>query len=287
MLLWLTDIHLNFLRPLDTCADQFAKYLMEENPSAEGLIISGDISSGEVLKDHLIQLAKRFTKPIYMVTGNHDYYKNSFAEIDKQISELTKEYSNLHWLNEGNCYLPKASIVGVGGFYDVRIGNAYSCVCLSDFELIEDLVAGYHYRDLLIELVRKRADKEAQKLDLLLQQEIVDIDADLVIVVTHVSPFCGSSWHEGKISNRDWLPWFSSKATGDVIEKYAESFPEKRFVVLSGHGHSPGIYKHSDNLVVYSGKAKYYVPDLAGTINFDTLTINTFDSDGARVERKL
>jgi predicted phosphohydrolase len=282
MLLWLTDPHLNFLR-LPDGAYQFAKCLHEENPNADGLIITGDISSGESLEKHLIQLSQGFPKPIFLILGNHDYYHSSFQCIDDLVTRVTKKFDNLHWLNKGNYTYNGISIVGICGWYDARHGNTNSRVELADFRLIEDLIAGWSNRDLMIELVRKRAAKEAKRLDELLQE----VDTEVVLIATHISPYLQSCWHEGKISDREWLPWFCSRATGEVIDKYVENHPEKKFIVLVGHGHSPGIYERRDNLVVYTGAAKYGFPDLAGKIDVVNGNIEIQNEQGIKVNIKF
>lgn len=278
-LLWGTDWHLNFLKR-DDGAFRLAKYIYEENPDADGLILTGDISSGEVLEKHLTQLSQGFPKPIYFVLGNHSYYNSSFAKTDDLVARLTKRFDNLHWLNQGSASCHGISIVGVCGWYDARIGNTRTHIEIMDFTAIEDLWGGLNYRDLMIDLVRKRAVKEAERLDALLFEEICNVDADTVLVVTHVSPYPGSCWHQGKLSDREWLPWFCSITTGEVLDKYAENHPEKKFVVLCGHGHSHGIYQRASNLVVYTGGAEYYHPNLAGHIDFNAGKIFIRDSFG-------
>lgn len=286
-LIWATDTHLNFIKREDG-ALQFAQYLAKENPKADGLIISGDISDGPNVERHLTQLAKGFGKPIYFVLGNHDYYHKSFKATDDCILELTKKIDNLHWLNLGSASCNGISIVGVCGWYDARVGNTRTHVEIMDFTAIEDLWGGLNYRDLMIDLVRKRAVKEAERLDALLFEEICNVDADTVLVVTHVSPYPGSCWHRGQLSDRDWLPWFCSITTGEVLDKYAENHPEKKFVVLCGHGHSHGIYQRANNLVVYTGGAEYYLPNLAGHIDFDAGKIFIKDSFGVvKAERQF
>jgi hypothetical protein len=52
------------------------------------------------------------------------------------------------------------------------------------------------------------------------------------------------------------------------------------FTVLCGHCHSPGIYRHAANLVVYTAKAKYGIPDLAGTLDLKNKSISAFDHNG-------
>jgi len=292
-ILWLTDLHCNFLkgenRPLN-----FAKYIARLNPTADGVIITGDISSGEVLEKHLTQLAQGFPYPVYIVLGNHDVYNSSFKSIDDLVTGLTKKIDNLYWLNEGSHTYKGISIVGVDGWYDARQGNSRTRIDLNDFRLIEDLLAGLSYRDLLIELVRKKAAKEAERLDALLFEEICNVDADTVLVATHISPYPGSCWHDGGLTDREWLPWFCSHVTGEVLDKYAENFPEKKFVVLVGHGHSPGIYRRYSNLIVYTGSsanrignAVYGNPDVAGKIDVQNGTIVCFDSSGNKVKRSF
>jgi predicted phosphohydrolase len=285
-LLWTTDTHLNFLKREDG-AFRFAQCLAEENPNAEGLIITGDISDGNLIEKHLTQLAQGFPKPIYFVLGNHDYYHASFKKTDDMVTGLTKKFDNLHWLNQGSCSYHGASIVGVCGWYDARQGNSRTRVEIMDFTAIEDLWGGLNYRDLMIDLVRKRAAKEAERLDAMLFEEICNVDADVVLVATHISPYPGSCWHEGGRSDREWLPWFCSHVTGEVLDKYAENHTEKKFVVLCGHGHSPGIYERRENLVVYTGGAKYYFPELAGKIDVANGKIELLDENGRKTERRF
>ncbi|MEN9581319.1 MAG: hypothetical protein RJA70_4328, partial [Pseudomonadota bacterium] len=42
--------------------------------------------------------------------------------------------------------------------------------------------------------------------------------------------------------------------------------PDIRYVTLCGHTHSPGIYEAHPNLVVYTGRAQYGAPELAGLV---------------------
>jgi predicted phosphodiesterase len=286
-ILWASDIHTNFLKPEDG-AFKFAQYIAKENPDADGLILTGDISGGEVLEKHLEQLAKGFVKRIWFVIGNHDIYNASFKEIDELLPKLTKKFDNLFYLNEGSHLLgahQDISLVGVNGWYDAYHGNTRTGVDISDFTAIKELWAGLNSRDLMIELVRERAQKEADRLDALLFEEICNVDANTVIVATHVPPYPEAAWHEGHHSDRDWQPWFTSASIGAVLDKYAENHPNKKFVVLTGHTHSPGIYERRDNLVVYTGGARYYHPDLAGTIDVLNGKIVCCNSSGKKVER--
>jgi predicted phosphohydrolase len=285
-LLWGTDWHLNFLKPQDG-TKRFIEYLVRENTGADALILTGDTSSGEVLKYHLTQVAEAFEGPVYFINGNHCYYNSSFKEIDEMLPKLTDKIENLYWLNEGWHTYKGISIVGVNGWYDCYYGNLKTPVDISDFTAIKELWAGLNSRDLMIKLVRERAELEADQLDKLLFNEICKSNADVVLVATHVPPYTEATWHEGRHSDKNWLPWFSSASIGAVLDKYSENHINKKFVVLTGHTHSPGIYRRRDNLIVYTGGAKYGHPDLAGTIDVKAGKIVANNERGKRVENKF
>ncbi|MDP3267912.1 MAG: hypothetical protein Q8M40_02570 [Legionella sp.] len=63
-------------------------------------------------------------------------------------------------------------------------------------------------------------------------------------------------------SDENWLPYFASKATGDVIMNFAGQHTEIQFLVLCGHTHTAISVALSDNLMVKSGKAEYYKPEI-------------------------
>src|SRR5581483_10373621 len=54
-----------------------------------------------------------------------------------------------------------------------------------------------------------------------------------VIVLTHVPPFKEACWHEGQISNDNWLPHFTCKAVGDVL-KDAMASSDRQMTVYCG-----------------------------------------------------
>ena len=83
---------------------------------------------------------------------------------------------------------------------------------------------------------------------------------DHVLVVTHVPPFRESCWHEGRMSDKDWLPHFSCKAVGDVLSDPVARHPEKKMTVLCGHTHGSGEAQILPNLRVLTGGAEYGRP---------------------------
>jgi predicted phosphohydrolase len=286
MLLWISDTHFNFLRPTGfySPVKRFGEYLMEENPDATGLILTGDVSTAGVLIKHLNEFAEGFTKPIYFVLGNHDYYNSSFTKIDDAVGKVVTTIPHLHWLNQGWHIHDGVAVVGVGGWYDAYHGNTNSPVDLNDFYDIVELIPGSRYRDLLLEIIRKRASAEADQLAVMLK-EACDADIDTIVVGTHIAPYAESAWHEGKQSDRDWLPWFSSASTGAVLDIYAKRYPDKKFIVFCGHSHGSGIYEPHENMTVYTGKARYSVPDLAGVLYPNERKLWAYDPAGKKVER--
>jgi Icc-related predicted phosphoesterase len=76
-----------------------------------------------------------------------------------------------------------------------------------------------------------------------------------VIVLTHVPPFREACWHQGKISDNNWLPHFACKAVGDVLLEAMIAAPDKRMTVLCGHTHGSGEAELLPNLRVLTGGA--------------------------------
>src|SRR5262249_3953346 len=87
-----------------------------------------------------------------------------------------------------------------------------------------------------------------------------------VIVATHVPPFKEACWHEGKVSNDDWLPHFTCRAVGEVLREAALAHPEKKIRVLCGHTHGDGAAEILPNLKVVTGGAEYGEPRVQGVI---------------------
>jgi Icc protein len=285
MLLWGTDFHFNFLKPKGfySPVTRFGEYLMEENPDADGIVITGDISTGKLLTQHLKEFALGFTKQIYFVLGNHCYYGSSFAAIDALVRKVVKEVPNLHFLNDGFHEVEGHLLVGVGGWYDAYYGNPKSNIELNDFYDIRELLPGSRYREILLGVIRERAGNEADRLAFMLK-EACEKPNDVVIVATHVAPYEGAAWHMGKPSDRDWQPWFSSASTGAVLDTYADKHPEKTFIVLCGHSHSPGVYQRRGNMMVYTGRARYSFPDLCGVIYTKEGKLWAYGPTGEKVE---
>ncbi|MEK7189642.1 MAG: metallophosphoesterase family protein, partial [Patescibacteria group bacterium] len=110
-----------------------------------------------------------------------------------------------------------------------------------------------------------------QKLDELGDKAAAKIETSLisafknfkkVICLTHVPPFREACWHEGKISDDNYIPHFSCKTVGEIMKKIMQSRPDCHLTVLCGHTHSPGAAKILDNLTAITGEAFYGKPEI-------------------------
>lgn len=260
-LAWLTDIHLNFLD--DDARIQF--YQEIEKNTCDAVLISGDIAEASSISDILKEMANHIKIPIYFILGNHDYYRGQVHEVREEMTSLTQADKLLYWLPASGLQSLNTNtiLVGQDGWADGRLGDYQnSRVTLNDSHMIADLfqekILGKSH---LLEKMQQLADADARRLQSDLEL-VIGKNPKKIIVLTHVPPFKEACMHQGKISNDDWLPYFSSKVTGDVLMKVAEENPEIEFLVLCGHTHSSSCYQPLVNLCIKAGKAEYYRPEI-------------------------
>ncbi|OGT51755.1 MAG: serine/threonine protein phosphatase [Gammaproteobacteria bacterium RIFCSPHIGHO2_12_FULL_42_13] len=264
-LVWLTDIHINFLDKDERIL--FYQKIMRKKCNA--LLISGDIAEGSNIIDLLTEMADAIQKPIYFVLGNHDYYFSSVANVIKDITRLTKTHSGLYWLNISGIQMLNENtiLLGQDGWADGRLGDYQnSQVVLNDSRLIAELfqqkILG---KNKLLQKMQSLADSDAKNLksDLL---KAITSKPKKIIILTHVPPFKEACLYQGKISGDDWLPFFGSKATGDVLLEIAGQNLDVEFLVLCGHTHGKACYSPLHNLMVKAGGAEYYQPKIQEVI---------------------
>ena len=260
-LAWLTDIHLNFIdlarRP------QFYQEIVDS--TCDRVLISGDIAEAPCIKELLQELSCFIKKPVYFVLGNHDYYRGQISEVQSEMTDLSKSNEFLFWLPaSGPLRLnDNTFLVGQDGWADGRLGNYYeSRVVLNDSRMIADLfqekILG---RSQLLAKMQQLADHDARQLRIQLI-EALKKHPKKIIVLTHIPPFKEVCLHEGKTNNDDWLPYFSSKATGDVLNDMCVTYPDIHFLVLCGHSHDKAKYNPLPNLLVEAGHAEYKMPEI-------------------------
>ncbi len=133
---------------------------------------------------------------------------------------------------------------------------------LNDYVLIAEL-RGLS-RAARLDRLHRLGDAEASRLAELLAEALPRHRR--VIVATHVPPFKEACWHEGHISNDDWLPHFTSRAVGEVLRRAAADHPDRTLRVLCGHTHGAGTAQILPNLRVVTGGAEYGEPRVSGVI---------------------
>jgi predicted MPP superfamily phosphohydrolase len=254
---WVTDIHLNFLKK--PALENFCCRIAESNPDL--LLIGGDIAEATSIKSYLHTLERRLQIPIYFVLGNHDYYHSSIAQVRESIAELTELSHQLHWLpTTGIVELTtNTALVGHDTWADGRLGDySNSTVFLNDYRLIEELT-GLEKNERLAKL-HALGDESATYLRNILPDALDRFSR--VIVLVHVPPFRESCWHEGRISDDNWLPHFSCKAAGEALVEMMQKYNDREMVVLCGHTHGQGEVQILPNLCVKTGGAIYGNPAL-------------------------
>jgi 3',5'-cyclic AMP phosphodiesterase CpdA len=260
-LAWVTDIHLDFVDAQRL--DAFGAAL--ESSGADGFLVGGDIAKAPSVEAHLRLLASRLRRPIWFVLGNHDFYLGSIVEVRAAIRGLGRTSEWLRWLPDCGVVslTTSTALVGCDGWGDARLGNfAATPVQLNDFRLIEEL-SGLSHADRLRRL-RALGDESADRLRANLFRALERFQK--IVVLTHVPPFREACWHEGKVSDDDWLPYFTCDAVGEALREAAIARPDRDLTVLCGHTHGSGTAEILANLRVWTGGAAYGRPRIERTI---------------------
>jgi len=254
-LAWVTDIHLNFLT--DRAAEAFCAEIGETGTDA--ILVGGDIGEAPSLLRYLDLLEARIARPIYLVLGNHDFYGGSIQTVRAAVSRRCAGARWLTWLNERDVIelTEDTGLIGHDGWADGRLGTGHgSRVELNDYHLIED----FDGVPLSARFARLRAlgDEAAAHVRRVLPLALGRFRR--LIFLTHVPPFRAACWHEGRISDDDFLPHFTCKAVGDVLIDAMRAHPDQELLVLCGHTHGSGVVNVLPNLPVLTGGAEYGRP---------------------------
>lgn len=265
-LAWMTDIHLDFVD--DAAVHALGRSAREVD--ADLVLVTGDLSVADRLTDHLDQLAAAFGGPLAFVLGNHDFYGGSLAEVRDRVAAHCRGRADLVRLDQG-VVRPLAegvALVGVDGWSDGRAGDwETSSVMLNDYlqiaELRDALAGG---KAALGARLAAEGQREAARLEVALEQGFEQ--ADHLVVATHVPPFVGACWYQGKTADDEWAPHFTCASTGEVLRAALEARPGQRATVLCGHTHNPGVYRPLPNLEVRTGGAEYREPAIVEVLDF-------------------
>lgn len=262
-LAWLTDIHLNFLAPTEM--EAFLKHVA--NCGADALAISGDIAEAPSLTQYLESLAESLRRPIYFVLGNHDYYFGSRETVRREVRALCQRDARLTWLTSG-AVVPLSDAVGLvghDGWADAQLGDYQrSYVMMNDYKLIAELAAySPQGRWSVLKAWGQEAAAEAQgPLETALERFA------RVLFLTHVPPQREACWHQGQISNDEWLPHFTCYAMGRMLVETMLRHPGRELTVLCGHTHGQGHCQPLPNLQILTGGADYGEPAVQQVFEF-------------------
>ncbi|OWK42137.1 hypothetical protein FRUB_04215 [Fimbriiglobus ruber] len=234
---------------------------MLADTEADAFALTGDIGEANDVAIFLNNIEQRVERPVYFVLGNHDFYRGSIAGVREKIRSLCSVTANLHWMpNAGIIPLTKDTcLVGHDGWGDGRLGDYHgSDVILNDWGLIEEFGGFHEVRDDRLAKLNALGDEAAVHFRSVLPEALKRFQH--VVVLTHVPPFREACWHEGKISDDNWLPHFTCKAVGDALVEAMGAVPDRTMTVLCGHTHGGGEAQILPNLRVLTGGAKYGVP---------------------------
>jgi len=263
MLIWMSDIHLNFLD--ENGRTEF--YETVKNADGDKILITGDIAESHNVFIFLCNMAVHTGKSIYYVLGNHDYYGSSVKDVRK----LARATKTVHWLpkfRNGVMVDEHTVLVGQDGWGDGRYGDFdHSRLTMSDWLYISELKAGYmNSREKLLKALQKIADLDAQNMAKAAYRACQRPNVTKVILASHVPPFEEACLYAGQKSTPSGLPFFASKIFGHYIMPIVENHPEIDFLWLCGHTHSGVTIERRDNFTVRVAEAQYYYPRIEALI---------------------
>jgi len=260
-ILWATDIHLNFINSAKF--NNFCNKLTDLKPDM--ILIGGDIAESGSLIEILLALEAKIQCPIYFVLGNHDYYHGSISDVRKQVKKISSDSPYLQYLSDAGIVklTSDTCLIGHDSWADGRSGDCLnSDVRLNDYVMIKEL-KNLDKQARLIKL-NKLGDEAASFFRKTLKQALSKFEN--IILLTHVPPFLEACWHQGNLSDDDFLPHFCCKAAGEVFVELMIKNPDKNLTIYCGHTHSGGTSYILPNLMVNTGGATYGKPDIQDPI---------------------
>lgn len=269
---WITDPHLNFIALAPgTPIQALGRALRDENPRAQTLLITGDISEGPYLRDHLKAIKEGWGRDIWFCLGNHDYWKVGWDEAERLCKGIPGTIQlgvpGGDWIQiPGN----GIALVGQAGWCDARLSRSQAAA------IGETKACGpfpYHPDGLVIENMLARAQAQAKQAKTAILAAYLHGNRS-VVLATHFPPYRLASWHQGAPSEDAWLGLMTSGSMGGMIDQLVESFLDLQVTVLCGHTHSKGEYHRGDRIKVLTGGACYGAPDVVpgcGDMDFQSL----------------
>jgi predicted phosphohydrolase len=271
---WATDIHLDCVSNVKHHIESLAQAANE----ADCVFISGDISVAPSLPQHLRMLDELLGKPIYFVLGNHDFYFSDIETVRRKVVDTCRSSSFLNYLPSVPFVRLETNVALVGhdGWYDAGNGSVENSqfimndwIRIRDYsEALRPMGGGVQIQKHVVAAIARRICQDSVRHVANGIKLAVREGNTTIVVMTHVPPFaesCLPSKHK-PFRVEDALPWYTSKSMGDVLLAAARAFPDRKFIVISGHVHSQFKQNILANLEVRVGKSVYGEPALAGII---------------------
>lgn len=251
---WFSDTHLN-LSVLPFLKRRFVTRL--NTAAADGLFLTGDISSGPWLESDLRFLAKHFDGPIYFVLGNHDYHRRYIASVHADLRRLTLEHKNLFWLTDKECMTLSGdvAIVGTEGWYDASLGDPELLKYTTDWFLTFDFL---DLNDINERIERWKEMARASVIKIVSALEKAFCGHKTVYLLTHFPPWREATRADGTRLEKLWLPYNTNVVLGDALKEFMKSKLDKRLIVLAGHTHTPCCIRVADNIECNVARASYW-----------------------------
>jgi len=244
--LWLTDIHLNFLKA--PARRQFFQSLKLKNP--HGIFLSGDIATGQTVANLLEELGRYLNLPIYFVLGNHDLWNSSSAQVKQELAQLP---SNLIYLSHSDpiALTEKVGLIGHDGFCDARWKEPkFPLVFAMDWFFIKD------FRNLSLKekyaLMRDWASESATQVGLRLRKALEVFEE--VIMISHFPLLPENNLSKWLVDF--WKPYNSSKTMFETLKAIMKDYPNKKLTLYCGHSHKESNTEIAPNIVMRVGGAE-------------------------------
>lgn len=252
--MWFSDTHLN-MSVLPFLKRRFVMRLRESG--ADGLFLTGDISSGPSLESDLRYLARHYDRPVYFVLGNHDYHGRHIESVHADVRRICTQFSHLHWMTDAGIVelSPGVGLIGTEGWYDAAHGDPELLQFTTDWFLVRDFLSLGDLRE-RIAAWRAMAEESAVRIEGRLAEAIERFHT--VYVLTHVPPWPEATRAVGTLLERFWLPYNTNVAMGRAIERVMAGRKKRRAIVLAGHTHEPCVIQVSRSVTCMVARASYW-----------------------------
>eukprot|EP01113_Clastostelium_recurvatum_P002326 TRINITY_DN10965_c0_g2_i1.p1 TRINITY_DN10965_c0_g2~~TRINITY_DN10965_c0_g2_i1.p1 ORF type:complete len:236 (-),score=27.31 TRINITY_DN10965_c0_g2_i1:247-954(-) len=127
-----SDVHVEFPRTTERLDPRTLQ------PQAPYLALLGDIGypSKQEYKDLLLKASDDF-KMVFIIAGNHEYYKGHYDSVKKQITDICAERDNLIYMDKRSMLVDGVRVLGCTLWSYVSDGNAKLVQkCLNDYHCI-------------------------------------------------------------------------------------------------------------------------------------------------------